>query len=81
MFSEDGEKEFKTVFGEKRLYENPTTYINITSKVTPTFATAGCENWFVKANVPHNASARPEYVQEKRKHIVDKINRGVENEY
>jgi phytoene dehydrogenase-like protein len=76
LFGDDGEKEFKTVFGEKRPYENPTTYINITSKVTPTDAPAGCENWFVMVNVPHNASAQPiEYVQEMRKQIVAKINR------
>jgi phytoene desaturase len=76
LFGDDGEKEFKTVFGEKRPYENPTTYINITSKVTPTDAPTGCENWFVMVNVPHNASAQPiQYVQEMRKHIVAKINR------
>jgi phytoene dehydrogenase-like protein len=52
------------------------TYINITSKVTPTDAPTGCENWFVMVNVPHNASAQPiQYVQEMRKHIVAKINR------
>lgn len=76
LFSDDGEAEFKCVFGENKPYHNPTTYINITSKVTPTDAPVGYENWFVMVNVPHNASGEPiAYVQEMRKNIVAKINR------
>ena len=76
LFSDDGQKEFNCVFGDKKPYHNPSTYINITSKVTPTDAPEGCENWFVMINVPHNTSGQPiEYVQEMRKHIVAKINR------
>jgi len=76
LFSDDGQKEFNCVFGDKKPYHNPSTYINITSKVTPTDAPDGCENWFVMINVPHNTSGQPiEYVQEMRKYIVAKINR------
>jgi phytoene desaturase len=76
LFSEDGEEEFKVVFGEQKPYHDPTTYINITSKVTPGDAPDGCENWFVMINVPHNRSGEPvAYVQEMRKHIIEKINR------
>ncbi len=76
LFSANGEEEFKTMFGEKRPYHDPTTYINITSKVTPGDAPEGCENWFVMANMPHNSSGEPvPYVQEMRKHIIAKINR------
>ncbi len=76
LFSDDGQKEFNCVFGDKKPYHNPSTYINITSKVTPSDAPEGCENWFVMINVPHNTSGQPiEYVQEMRKHIVAKINR------
>lgn len=76
LFSAKGEEEFKTMFGEKKPYHDPTTYINITSKVTPGDAPEGCENWFVMANVPHNASGEPiYYAQDMRKHIVAKINR------
>lgn len=76
LFSADGAEEFKTMFGEKKPYHDPTTYINITSKVTPGDAPEGCENWFVMANVPHNASGEPvQYIQEMRKHIIAKINR------
>lgn len=76
LFSANGEEEFKTMFGDKKPYHDPTTYINITSKVTPGDAPDGCENWFVMANVPHNTSGEPvQYVQEMRQHIVAKINR------
>jgi phytoene desaturase len=76
LFSANGEEEFKTMFGEKKPYHDPTTYINITSKVTPGDAPEGCENWFVMVNVPHNASGEPiAYAQEMRKHIIAKINR------
>ena len=71
LFSANGEEEFKIVFGEKKPYHDPTTYINITSKVTPADAPEGCENWFVMINVPHNASGEPiQYVQETRKNII-----------
>lgn len=76
LFSANGEEEFRIMFGEKEPYHDPTTYINITSKVTPGDAPEGCENWFVMANVPHNSSGEPiEYVREMRKHMVAKINR------
>ena len=76
LFSGNGEEEFKTMFGEKKPYHDPTTYINITSKVTPGDAPEGCENWFVMANVPHNTSGEPiQYVQEMRRNMIAKINR------
>ena len=76
LFAENGEAEFKYVFGEQKPYKDPTTYINITSKITPGDAPEGCENWFVMINVPHNASGEPvSYVQEMRKNIIAKINR------
>jgi phytoene desaturase len=76
LFSENGEEEFKRVFGEQKPYYDPTTYINITSKITPTDAPKGCENWFVMINVPHNTSGEPiKYVKEMREHIIAKINR------
>jgi phytoene dehydrogenase-like protein len=76
LFSDNGEAEFNSFFKDKKPYRNPSIYINITSKVTPTDAPEGCENWFVMVNVPHNESGQPvTYVDEMRKHVVDKINR------
>jgi phytoene dehydrogenase-like protein len=55
--------------------EDPTIYINITSKMEPTQAPANCENWFVMVNVPHNNKENIVYEKELRKNVVSKINR------
>jgi phytoene desaturase len=52
FFSGDYHKEFDTIFKEKTIPEDPTVYINITSKYVKTDAPEGCENWFVMINVP-----------------------------
>ncbi|TGE26662.1 1-hydroxycarotenoid 3,4-desaturase CrtD [Hymenobacter metallicola] len=54
FFSQDYRQEFQAIFGEKTVADDPTVYVNITSKKTPTDAPAGHENWFVMVNVPHN---------------------------
>lgn len=76
LFSEDSEAEFNSFFKDKLPYHDPTIYINITSKITPTDAPTGCENWFVMINLPHNFSGNPtQNIQELRKQIITKINR------
>ncbi|URA10871.1 phytoene desaturase family protein [Thermospira aquatica] len=52
FFSADYRKEFEDIFVRKVLPEDPTVYINITSKVNPEDAPAGCENWFILINTP-----------------------------
>lgn len=53
FFSENYKKEFATM--EKgSVFEDPTVYINITSKEEAGDAPEGCENWFVMINVPPN---------------------------
>jgi phytoene desaturase len=52
LFSEDYPAEFDAIFTKKDLHHDPTVYINITSKETPSDAPAGCENWFVMINAP-----------------------------
>jgi phytoene dehydrogenase-like protein len=52
FFSDDYQKEFKTIFEEKQITDDPTIYINITSKDVPTDAPKGSENWFVMINAP-----------------------------
>ncbi len=52
FFSADYHKEFNTIFKEKTIPEDPTVYINITSKYIKTDAPESCENWFVMINVP-----------------------------
>lgn len=52
FFSVDYQEEFNTIFKEKAIPEDPTVYINITSKYIKTDAPEACENWFVMINVP-----------------------------
>ncbi|MEM1328428.1 MAG: 1-hydroxycarotenoid 3,4-desaturase CrtD [Bacteroidota bacterium] len=51
LFSENYEREFADMEAGK-VYNDPTVYINITSKKNPQDAPAGCENWFTMINVP-----------------------------
>jgi phytoene desaturase len=52
MFTEDYKTEFDHIFESKTIYEDPTVYINITSKHIKEDAPNGKENWFVMINVP-----------------------------
>jgi hypothetical protein len=52
--------------------EDPTIYINITSKYCKDDAPEGCENWFVMVNVPHNKSESINYAAAIRKMLLTK---------
>ncbi len=52
FFSADYPREFRMIHREHLLPDDPTVYVNITSKVTPGDAPPGCENWFVLVNAP-----------------------------
>lgn len=54
FFSRDYLGEFEHLFVRKDLFEDPTVYVNITSKLAPQDAPAGGENWFVMINAPAN---------------------------
>ena len=41
---------------KKELYEDPTVYVNITSKDVKNDAPKNSENWFVMVNAPHNTN-------------------------
>lgn len=55
FFSRDYRAEFESIFGELRCPDDPTVYVNITSKVDASDAPEGSENWFVLVNAPRNA--------------------------
>lgn len=55
FFSSDYRREFDDIFSAARSPADPTIYVNITSKVTPSDAPQGGENWFVLVNAPHDA--------------------------
>lgn len=54
FFSQDYRREFEAIFKEHGVYEDPTIYLNISSKCDPNDAPEGGENWFVMINVPGN---------------------------
>ncbi len=55
FFSDDYAREFREIFDEHRAPEDPTIYVNITSKTTPGDAPEGGENWFVLVNAPYDS--------------------------
>lgn len=76
FFSHDYEKEFREIFRKKRCPDDPTIYINITSKYVETDAPRGCENWFVMINAPYVADQDwSSEVAKARKRIIEKLNR------
>ncbi len=76
LFSNSYSEEFAHIFDEKTLYRDPTIYINITSKESPTDAPEGHENWFVMINAPGNYDQDWEQLKNKaRKNIIAKVNR------
>ena len=76
FFSNDYQSEFDHIFNKKTLGNDPTIYINITSKDWPTDAPEGCENWFVMINAPGDHGQDWEEMKARaRKNIIQKLNR------
>ena len=76
LFSKNYQEEFDTIFSKKTIYTDPTIYLNITSKKTPSDAPAGCENWFSFINVPHNTGQDWDLlISQARQAVIQKINR------
>lgn len=53
FFSNDGEREFKQIFKEKSLPEQPTIYVSNTSQSDPGHAPKGGSNLFILINAPY----------------------------
>lgn len=78
FFSQNYQAEFQTLFGEKGLFDDPTIYINITSKEEPSDAPSGHENWFVMINTPGNFGQNwDELIRTARNNIIHKISRNL----
>jgi phytoene desaturase len=52
LFSADYPREFRQIFQDRTVPDEPTIYIAITSKTDATHTPPGGENWFVLVNVP-----------------------------
>ena len=76
FFSDDYKAEFDAIFNQKNLFNDPTVYVNITSKDVSADAPKGKENWFVMVNAPHDTGQDWELVaQELRQWVITKLNR------
>jgi phytoene desaturase len=77
FFAKDYKAEFDHLFRLKKMYDDPTVYINITGKCEPGLqAPEGKENWFVMVNAPANVGQDWEsYRIRYRAAIITKLNR------
>ena len=76
FFSGNYEEEFNSLWKQKTIYQDPTIYLNISSKFKPDDAPEGCENWFVMINVPANTGQDwDSLIAEARKSILQKLSR------
>jgi phytoene desaturase len=76
LFSKNYQAEFEHVFKLGKLYDDPTVYINITSKMQDIHSPAGKENWFILVNAPSNKGQNWEQMRmQLRKQIIEKLSR------
>lgn len=76
LFSNNYKKEFESIFQTKTIDNDPTVYIFVSSKLIPSDAPEGCENWFVMINAPSDAGQDwHQMLQQARSYIIEKINR------
>lgn len=75
LFSDDYKKEFDAI-SKGGIDQDPTIYINISSKFNKADVPDACENWFTMINVPfNNGQDWDQLIEESRKNIIQKINR------
>ncbi len=77
LFASNYEEEFSNLFDLKNIYNDPTVYINITSKCEPELhAPSGSENWFVMINMPAGTTyINDDTIHICKRNIIGKINR------
>ena len=76
FFSRNYEAEFDHIFKKRILYDDPTVYVHISSKLCLEDAPSGKENWFVMINAPYNVGQDwDEYIQRARESIIEKLTR------
>ena len=75
FFSEDYRSEFNHLASGK-VFQDPTVYINISSKLEPADAPPGAENWFTMINAPYNAGQDWDaIIEETRSNTLAKLSR------
>lgn len=78
FFSDNYRAEFEAIFDHKTLFNDPTVYVNITSKHKPNDAPDGCENWFVMVNAPNNDGQNwDELIAQTRQNVIQKLSKNL----
>ena len=78
FFSDDYQGEFKAIFEDKTINDDPTIYLHISSKVEKSDAPEGGENWFILMNVPANEGQDWDaLVAKMRKNVMAKLARNL----
>jgi phytoene desaturase len=78
FMSENQEQEFNQMFQQKRIPEDPTIYLYISSKKNSTDAPKGKENWFAMVTVPHNTGQDwVKLVSDARENVLRKLSRNL----
>jgi phytoene dehydrogenase-like protein len=76
FFTGNYKEEFRHIFDLKKIYHDPTIYINITSKMEKGHTPEGKENWFVMLNAPaDNGQDWKDEQLHARQSIIEKLGR------
>ena len=76
FFSTDYKKEFKCIFEDQLISDDPTVYVNISSKEEANDSPKGCENWFTMVNAPtNNGQDWDAMIKQARINIIKKLSR------
>jgi diapolycopene oxygenase len=76
FFSRDYPEEFDQLFNKLNIGDDPTIYLNISSKEAPADAPSGHENWFLLVNAPCNEGQDwNQMVQRTRQNVLAKLHR------
>lgn len=74
LFTKDYEEEFKYIFDNKKISDDPTVYIYISSKFNKEHAPQSHENWYVMINTPPDFGQDWESeVKKLKKRVLEKI--------
>ncbi|GAB3328588.1 phytoene desaturase family protein [Larkinella ripae] len=78
FFSQDYRAEFDQLFNRQTLSDDPTIYLNITSKHKPDDAPPGCENWFILINAPNNSGQNwDDLIAKTRQNVIRKLSQNL----
>lgn len=78
FFSADYEREFNAIWKQRTICDDPTVYLNISSKLKTDDAPEGCENWFVMINTPANTGQDwDSLISDARKNIISKLSKAL----